>query len=69
MAVANLVKPQPDHAARVAKFAIDAVQAANTVMIQVCCDVLWTVPELLHAVVIRISQVRSGQGLQSHLPT
>ena len=39
MAVANLVQPQLDHAALVAHFAVDAVEAAHTVMVQVCCAV------------------------------
>ena len=36
MAVANLVKPQEkDHAARIVRFALDAVEAANAVPIKV----------------------------------
>ena len=34
MTVANLRSPQHDHAALVARFAIEAVQAANSVMIR-----------------------------------
>uniref|UniRef100_A0A061QPS2 guanylate cyclase n=1 Tax=Tetraselmis sp. GSL018 TaxID=582737 RepID=A0A061QPS2_9CHLO len=33
LAVANLHKPQPDHAARIARFAVDAVAAANTTLV------------------------------------
>ena len=38
MAVANLAKKQPDHAARVARFALDAIEAANSVPILVRCN-------------------------------
>lgn len=33
MAVANLVKDQPDHSRRIAEFAIDALKAANETLI------------------------------------
>ena len=35
MAVANLAKPQEDHVARIARFAIDIVKVANTIPIMV----------------------------------
>ena len=43
MAVANLAKKQPNHAARVARFALDAIEAANSVPILVCCDASVTI--------------------------
>ncbi len=35
MAVANLAKPQEDHVARIARFAIDVVKVANTIPVMV----------------------------------
>ena len=43
MAVANLAKKQPDHAARVARYALAAIKAANAVPILVRCDASVTI--------------------------